>query len=109
MYTVIFTLRGERFAGSPITIGPMMLTQKMDSGSYTVFFQHLIRKLPKLQHRQLVFVTDGEKAILKALQIFSKRHAFWCFSHVYDNIQRKLTQLCIPAGIKKVILYDISQ
>ena len=96
------------FEGNPLIIGPLLLTQRQRQSDYSQLWSVLLSSARHVEFDQLIFVTDGEEALLKSLQnSFPNCLLFRCTAHLKDNIRRKLVELGVCAQLVKSIIADI--
>ena len=91
----------------PTMIGPLFIHVKKDFTAYHFFSSSLVGQQPSLVNLR-AFGTDGETALANALSAsFSKAVHVRCFLHFKGNIERKLSELTIPADVAKQFVQNI--
>lgn len=97
MFALVMTLRSNSFLGSPIMLGPILLTDRQRSKDYSILWEDLKQRNLRLGLASLTFVTDGEKAITESLKYaFPHCKLLRCMLHLKENVQRKARELDIP-------------
>ena len=108
MFLLVMTMRAPMFEGNPLLVGPMLLTKRQRASDYAILWKELVSKVSELENEQIIFITDGEEAVIKSLEkTFTNSLLFRCTSHLKDNIRRKLTEIGIPSQLSKTIIADI--
>lgn len=107
MYALIFTIRAVDCEGDPILLGPVLLTQRRREVHYRVLADEIIKHRPSLKHLPLLFITDGEDAIINSLSTFEGRTMFRCINHLKDNIKDQCYKFSINKEIENMIIKDI--
>ena len=97
----------KRTSGIPTYIGPVLIHHRMDYESYHTFLSQLLGKRPMLRKIRAMG-SDGESALCKAIHgnLPSAIH-LRCFKHLKDNLQRKLSSMCMDSFSQKEIMADI--
>ena len=86
-------------------IGPLFMHKKKTYDAYNYFFSKLV-SLNREVENVLVFGTDGEEPLFKAMER-NMYHAIHlrCFGHFRDNCNEKLRTL--PVAVQKEFLDDL--
>ena len=100
-YVVLCTLRAVRCQGSPLIVGPALITKRQRASDFAVLWQSLpdkVRALPA------VFVTDGEEALIKSiLESFPNARMFRCRLHLMGNVKAKMRDLSLENVTNTVV------
>ncbi len=92
---------------NPICLGPILVHQRQQCGSYSYFANQLTTLRPKLKGIKAVG-TDGESALFTAmLDGFPSAVHLRCFRHFRENIVSKLKELHITEAAQQEILLDV--
>ncbi|KAK3736206.1 hypothetical protein QZH41_011893, partial [Actinostola sp. cb2023] len=100
------TLLVDRKTGRhPLMLGPLFMHQKKTYDAYNYFFSKLV-SLKREVANILVFGTDGEEQLFKAMER-NMYHALHlrCFGHFRDNCKDKLRAL--PQAVQQEFLLEI--
>ena len=100
-FVVICTLRAVGCEGSPLIVGPALVTKRQTASDVMILWQSLPAKLRELP---LVFVTDGDRALIKSIvDSFPNARLFRCRLHLLGNVQGKLRELFMESVSKSIL------
>ena len=92
---------------NPVMIGPLMIHQKKETGTYNTLADYLLSSRPQLQNLRVIG-TDGESALsLPFLEKCPNLIHLLCFIHVKNNIVDHLKSMGVDEGNRKSIVADI--
>ena len=93
---------------NPIMIGPALLHSSKDQSNFSILFQEITTKKPKLATSLRAYGTDGEQALSNAAaDAFPFAIHLRCTNHLKDSITRYLRKQLLPECVVKEILSDI--
>ena len=93
---------------NPIMIGPALLHSSKDQSNFSILFQEITTKKPKLATALRAYGTDGEQALSNAAaDAFPFAIHLRCTNHLKDNITMHLRKQLLPECVVKEILSDI--
>ena len=93
---------------NPIMIGPALLHSSKDQSNFSILFQEITTKKPKLATALRAYGTDGEQALSNAAaDAFPFAIHLRCTNHLKDNITMHLRKQLLPECVVKEILCDI--
>ena len=93
---------------NPIMIGSALLHSSKDQSNFSVLFQEITTKKPKLATAIRAYGTDGKQALSnEAADAFPFAIHLRCTNHLKDNITMHLRKQLLPECVVKEILYDI--
>ena len=91
----------------PVMIGPMMIHQKKEKNTYSVFVDYLFNSRPQLKNLR-VLGTDGELALSSPfLERCPDLTHLLCFIHFKNNIVNHLKTVGVDELSRKCIIADI--
>lgn len=108
MFAVVTTFRASDFVGSPLLVGPILLTKKQRAMDYKLLWEAITNEGIFKRTSDVTFVTDGEMALINSINdVFENATLLRCTLHMLDNLRMKASQLRIPQHITTSIITDI--